>query len=190
MHEPGQESHRCAETDASDSRQPINDSRQMASGSRLPAARQPHHNAASVSIRSAYDAKQARPRRPRPRTTTAKTHGSHRATGIAQHTSDLVAIRTVGLIALARIGLVVAPHYRTVRAVAGTTFGPSGNRNRIGFGDIRIRLERYGNLRRISGSGEIVIERELVGGKRHVAMPAGIVAHDLEIMVGIDGIAT
>ncbi|MBS7074562.1 MAG: hypothetical protein KH082_00900, partial [Bifidobacterium longum] len=33
----GTESHRCAETDASDSRQPINDSRQMASGSRLPA---------------------------------------------------------------------------------------------------------------------------------------------------------
>ena len=32
-----------------------------------------------------------------------KTHGSHRATGIAQHASGLVAIRTVRLIAIARI---------------------------------------------------------------------------------------
>ena len=30
-----------------------------------------------------------------------KTHGSHRATGLAQHASSLVAIRTVGLIAIA-----------------------------------------------------------------------------------------
>ena len=82
-----------------------------------------------------------------------KTHGSHRATGIAQHTSDLVAIRTVGLIALARIGIDSSPAItRTVRAVAGTTFGPSGNRNRIGFGDIRIRLERYGTFAASAGA--------------------------------------
>ena len=112
-----------------------------------------------------------------------KTHGSHRATGIAQHTSDLVAIRTVGLIALARIGIDSSPAItRTVRAVAGTTFGPSGNRNRIGFGDIRIRLERYGNLRRISGSGEIVIERELVGGKRLIEFGERLVG----VLIAID----
>ena len=134
----------------------------MASGSRLPAAGNriimPHQ-----SLSGALTTQSKRDPAGHAENDNRKTHGSHRATGIAQHTSDLVAIRTVGLIALARIGIDSSPAItRTVRAVAGTTFGPSGNRNRIGFGDIRIRLERYGNLRRISGSGEIVIERESV----------------------------